>query len=1668
MAENTELEAASLNATDVNQEQDFASIMSSQNQAANTSAVPENISNGPGDGSFAETMRNAQNASAQQLAREVNPSKSLIDSMTYQESPGVRYQDADTIANFTQQESFNASGFNPLDSTNFDRALKEETWGTALAKGFDSMSSKFGAAFKENFVGYGRMGSAIANMDMSLLMPSEDEMMQQYYLDQKDAQKNFVFQTPEDQDSIFTKGTISEFIGSSGFMLGTFGALSLEIAADILITGLTLPEGGVGATLFAPTFAKIGAGFGRMMGKEAIETGARESAEALATKTNIFRDVAQGFTLGNKSAEEIRLLNKIGEASEIANVSGSVARQALNDTFTVFSGNLSGIMKSKSIAELTGNVARGLPLLGSGIRYGERVAAGVEAGLSTGKLIGIGAQGLRRVAQELNMSATEASFEAVSSYGDTLNKLIEDHRNSNNGDDPNELEFEEMRRISMDSSGANYKTNMAILLATNKLQFGNMFNKFIPANKTMRELVEATKDNLLLVEKNGLKKFYKKGFAGAYGVTGQIAKDFGKKEATYQVGKAFFKDIARFELVEGLQENLQGISANGWKDYYVGQYQKSNSILSESFGKAFEDEISKQGLKTFLMGALTGTLVRLPVHVTTKALEGISDKMSERQYAKTPGDNPVLAVKKQFDKDIENLNTFFKQTEERNFKHKIVNFVNQVQEGQNQAEAAAKGLQYEFENSRDNALVSAISAAKRTDSIDVLQRAVREMGVDMSNEDFEKSFGVKLEDTKYATPLDFSKNLANDIKKYSDVTDGLRNKIKNFTEPSLYTPGSKEHYTAMIARSAEEDAVHIIAMNAVKGDMTAKRASQISQELLSNSSIATSSDYVIRVLTDPKILNDELGNIMSELRIYENNLKENTDASLAPKIKKQIKDKEDELENLKKWQSYFSKRTDIGIALNEEGEVVTRDNIVLDTFVGKRLDKAQTITNEDDQDIASTDTAFDSHDAEVIEVFRKLLNVKNKQAGVDTEISETAMRDVHDKLVDYMKLDKDTKDYMSAVDTLMNPKNFKYAISKMSDGKMKFQIISFLNKFQIDILASVYGEGGLVDSLQEVNGTFNQSDKVMIGNEVTDMMYKDENYKNLLTIALDPNLGITNGEYAQKLFDNLKENMIAKFADITKKYAPNEYAEDITDEEYEQMIATGKIEPVKEQLLVDKIARGEIALGPNEEKLVNSTQFKQSLEALVEIAKQNITPVNLNNQPFQDPNDGTFGVMDSNNTVITQGHATEEEAVAAANGLLNTSEDPVNEIPETTPGQRYLDMSELELRHELANVIDAYSIGSQTDATTDELKQLDEEKQYILAALAKITNQTPTSSTPVVPVEEAPEEPVGDVQIPDTLMVGTKIFYTAVPGIKGVITAVDRENNTVTYETDKIDSEDDYNDFIKLYSIEEEQPPAPQPAPIITPAPVVTPAPTPAPTPNVNAAPEENENALDQSDLILQMLEGMKEVKPITEDSFVVQTNTQQTFDVKDKNDNVVQTVETEIKAQEIVDSANNTRKDIEFVKTFMDSALTNPEDKLDTMMYSSMQARGEKSMKLHNSKNGTEFKTLQEYASIKEGKTKLEGIRESVITGKPIKYAPKKKAPAVGKEQQIDLFDVVNTPNVLSTNRNMLESLNDELKDFKTLDAEKSKEISKFVKEDIITDASIIDQLKDALSCFK
>ena len=44
-------------------------------------------------------------------------------------------------------------------------------------------------------------------------------------------------------------------------------------------------------------------------------------------------------------------------------------------------------------------------------------------------MAGMGIRGVQRMANEFNMSSTEATFEAISAYGETLDYMLKDYHN---------------------------------------------------------------------------------------------------------------------------------------------------------------------------------------------------------------------------------------------------------------------------------------------------------------------------------------------------------------------------------------------------------------------------------------------------------------------------------------------------------------------------------------------------------------------------------------------------------------------------------------------------------------------------------------------------------------------------------------------------------------------------------------------------------------------------------------------------------------------------------------------------------------------------------------------------------------------------------------------------------------------------------------------------------------------------------------------------------------------------------------------------------------------------------------------------------------------------------------------------------------------------------------
>lgn len=1075
------------------------------------------------------------------------------------------------VDKYVAQSSFDGFLFNPDDPENNARFAERETWGSAMGKAFDDFAYKFGNTHNEGWKMYGRFASAALNGSMSELALSETELIENFYADQENAAKNHVFMDPKYDDDIFSKRSMAEFIGNAGFALGTFAQFAEELVIDAALTFITAPAGGEGAASFGLSFGKLGATLtAKAAAKKAAKEGAGEVAEQIAKKGNFFGDILKGANMSNTmGVDDIARLTaeKSAQATQVANAArrASPFKEVMSEYFRIISFNVGGIAKSKTLTDLGLNVAKGMPLLGTAIKQGEKVAAGAAAGMSTGVLTGMGLMGARRVAQELSMSLTEANFETVGSYGDTLEIMLDRYREENSGEAPPAEEFEKMRSLALSAASSNLKTNTGILLVTNKIQFGSLFNKFLPSNKLVGELLQEQGQNILKVQTKGLTKEFNKGFFGTYGLLGQVAKDFGKKQAAYEFGKQFLKGTARFEILEGIQENMQETSNVAWRDYYAGQYNATEYTLSKAFEKGLAEQFTKQGFKTFLQGALTGSLIKGPTKVVSHLAEKMQESASKAQYASDPESNPSVIAKKQIEEGINLRNDLYMQMSKKKFTQKNFNFNAQVSSAVEQTEAAGKNSKHEWVNANENAVLAGAISANQAGSIGAYVQAIKNMGKTSTVEEFEEMTGVKLEDTKYTSPQEWADEIAREVETYSKTVDDIRNKFKNMVDPSVYAVGSKDRIYASHMRHAQEEAVRIIALNAIKASNASERAQKVSQQLSEIPGMSSSSEYAVRVLTNAESLIAEKGNVAAELKILEESLStEGLDSDTKKQTEELIKDKKEELDLFSKWESFWSTRAEV---LGAEGSKPSVEHV----FVGKKIGKSD-VKDVDGTVIEKDQDVYNEKDQEVIDTFRKLLNLKNKQGGLNTEVSEEAVSEGIEKIVDFIKLDRNAKDYMDSVNSLMNPSSYNTTLSRMMDGNFKATILEVVDNVKDRVLDTVIDIIKLTGDLSLMDpAVFQKTAK-----EVEDALMNSEGYKKLLAISVDPNMGVQNSKYAMDAMEEFDRVLKTKLVELVSKHGPDVAYNDILDNDFAEFEKdNANIHFLYKESIAKKLAAGE-------------------------------------------------------------------------------------------------------------------------------------------------------------------------------------------------------------------------------------------------------------------------------------------------------------------------------------------------------------------------------------------------------------------------------------------------------------------------------------------------------------
>ena len=610
-----------------------------------------------------------------------------------------------------------------------------------------------------------------------------------------------------------------------------------------------------------------------------------------------------------------------------------------------------------------------------------------KAGAGLVQLGMVGAGATKRALSEFNMARSESIFESATTYQQLKDRLVLEYKEQHGGQGPTGDDLEKIKQSAENASHDNFWTNVGVLSVMNRIQFDNMYKSFGNTRKIFNQSATNLGEDVLKVtgEIAGkpLTKVYEKSwFFGELGAVKDIAKDFGKKQAAWEATKTLGRGLMKIEGSEGVQELIQNASSKGMEDYYYDLYHgkkgytgKMDAVLS-SLQNPLTD---MEGMKTFLMGALTGALISPGAKVITKVNESIADRQAKKS-------NPNYQTKKeQAAESIALVNSMYMDPTQ--FKKEWIAAVKVNNKAADTMEEAAKNHnKYVFYNAKDSAFAKTVASAIKLDMFESMRDTIREMGSNMSDEEFKKAFDIDPSIKNRGNTKAFVNSVADQVEDYYKTFTALKDKYGDRVLPELYKNNTPEEYfNARVAKSALDDAIEILTTNTHKAKQTVKRAVDLQAEIGRNVNIGASSVEVLTKMGSEQSIVEHIKSLEKDISGYTTE-----GVTLTPEQKEILKDKKQELDLTKRWQS-------------SHAEVV------------------------DNTDESYSPTA----EKRAYESFAELVNLFNKRANNKTTISKEDVDANFINLIDYIRLNKDNKAYVDAVNLLADPFNMKLITSSM-------------------------------------------------------------------------------------------------------------------------------------------------------------------------------------------------------------------------------------------------------------------------------------------------------------------------------------------------------------------------------------------------------------------------------------------------------------------------------------------------------------------------------------------------------------------------------------------------------------------------------------------------------------
>lgn len=902
-----------------------------------------------------------------------------VQAPEYHSTLSTSTTDAEQVNRYRNSRIF-SNDINPFADNETAAAQNQTVW-DSLGSGWEGFKDNFGDSFKEGAYTWARLGKSIFNFDLSYMTPNGFELEHAAATERDRMNRNAIYNDPlsDSDDGVFTRQFMAESLQNLGFTFGTTAELGLEFGAEALLAAATPFTGGASGA--------------------AAAAGAAATTGKTMTMLHRLGAIAQkAFRTSSKLADDGFRLAEGVAASETA-LRASKAT-ILRDTVRELNQGINSSMRSGNFMNAALGIAERLPFAGEVVTAGRMIKAGRKVGLDAADLFKIGRGGIRRGFGEWQMASSEAAIEAGSNYGATYDKMYYDYVNKF-GVDPSVEEQFRMRNMAQRAAMADFGTNVVVLGTMNKLQFGNLFSKFLPDAAMFRAFKGEMERGFIVSglnkeTKEALTKAYGSGFLGRMGIIPQVYKDFGGRTAAWQAAKALGSGLSRFEIPEGVQELIQSGSSETFTDYYSDLFATGDASLSKSLQVGVDSQSNYQGFKTFLSGVITGGPVQVAHAIGTKAVEKWGWQKDQATIAEAADKHA-----------IEDLNRFFtdeaykKEVLSESFDETIKHIKRQTAANQAMAEATANGDRFEYENKRSAALASVVMHARRLGNFDALVDYVSNQGEGMTNEDFAEAYGYSPKDAGFDSAEAFSKKVADNLKRFNEIYDNNLQKFDRYFRLADFTSDKHKGERLQVARAALMDAIETVAFQEMAVANTAERATQILSEVAKYPSIGSSLSSGFIKLTDHENFTEELDLLTADIKNLQDVIEAGGDKAANGLLDK----KKEELTAFTEWLDA------IGFRINQ-GETTT-------TIA---LHANDVILNETNR-------------AAAVNALSRYMTIKNRQNGIQRPVNKKEADEALGQIVDFLKLNGQQQEHLKAINALSDPTTFINTYTKLADAR---------------------------------------------------------------------------------------------------------------------------------------------------------------------------------------------------------------------------------------------------------------------------------------------------------------------------------------------------------------------------------------------------------------------------------------------------------------------------------------------------------------------------------------------------------------------------------------------------------------------------------------------------------